>query len=238
MTKNSIKMVLAIFAFSFIAALTISFVHQKTEEAITANALEAKQMSLSNVLSEGSTAKVDTLDGFGEFWTEFDENGKVIGYAFVGAARGYSGTIRFFCGINLNGKINGLSIISQSETPGLGARITEVLSNARFPFGLWQKGSEEINWFAEQFRGISATNEIEINRNVAEWHELSATQKDELIKRNEITLITGSTITVRAIKDELSVRAQKLMAMLEERPMSAEKDLCAENLTEEEADVQ
>jgi electron transport complex protein RnfG len=236
MTKNSIKMVLAIFAFSLIAALTISFVHQKTEEAIRENETKAKRTALSNVLSGGSTEKSDQLDGFGEYWTEFDENGKIIGYAFIGAARGYSGIIRFFCGIDLNGKIRGLSIISQSETPGLGARITEVVSNSRFPFGLWQKGSEETHWFGEQFRGISTTNEIHINRNVAEWHELSASQKDELIKRNEITLITGSTITVRAIKEELSARAKKLMALLETRQL--EEELPAEDLTEEEADVQ
>jgi len=132
--SNSVKMILAILFFSFIAALTISSVHQKTYQIIKDNENKAEQASLRNVLSYGANAKTDTLDGFGEFWREYDKDGNAIGYAFIGETRGYSGIIRFICGIDLDGKIKGLSIISQTETPGLGARITEAASGTWFPF--------------------------------------------------------------------------------------------------------
>lgn len=238
--KNSIKMIFALLAFSAAGAFTISFVHQKTEDAIEANILEAKGRSLANVLSAGSTALLDSIDGFGDFWIEIDENGNAAGYAFVGTARGYSpGLIRFFCGIDLDGTIKGLSIISHEETPGLGARITEVISNVGFPFGLWQRSDDETPWFGEQFKGLSAVNVMDINRNSPEWHQLNEDERERLRQHNQITLITGSTITVREIKNELSARAKMLMALLEaKRPITASENIRADdsddNLTEDE----
>jgi electron transport complex protein RnfG len=52
-------------------------------------------------------------------------SGEEIGYAFIAEGRGYSGAIKTMVGMYPNGTISGISIISQSETPGLGTRIAE-----------------------------------------------------------------------------------------------------------------
>ena len=141
MNKNSIQMILVLLAFVVIAALAISFTHDKTKDKIEMRALEAQEFSLKSVLSRGSTAKIDSVEGFGEFWRAFDASGKHIGYAFICMANGYSSKIKFFCGIDLEGKVKGISIISQNETPGLGTRVEEP-------------------WFSEQYVGVSALGKM------------------------------------------------------------------------------
>jgi len=48
-----------------------------------------------------------------------------IGYAFMAVGKGYGGDIDILIGLEDETTIKGITIISQSETPGLGSRITE-----------------------------------------------------------------------------------------------------------------
>ena len=64
-----------------------------------------------------------------------DSDGDAIGYAFTVIGSGYGGNIEMLVGIETDREtIRGLSVITHSETPGLGAKITEP-------------------WFQDQFRG-------------------------------------------------------------------------------------
>lgn len=213
MNKNSIQMILALIVFVFIAAFAITFTYDKTADKINGYIQAAQDLSLKNVLSENSKTEIDSINGFGKYWKEIDSHGRVIGYAFIGSANGYSSKINFFCGIDSDGKIKGLSIISQNETPGLGTRVIEVASNARFPFGLWQKQEKTGTWFCEQYKGISVKNEISTDKN-GEWHTLSEEAKENLLKNNRITTITGATITTVAVTNELSERAKRLIYLV------------------------
>jgi len=47
-----------------------------------------------------------------------------LGYAFLALGKGYGGSINILVGLENETTIKGISIISQSETPGLGARIS------------------------------------------------------------------------------------------------------------------
>jgi Na+-translocating ferredoxin:NAD+ oxidoreductase RnfG subunit len=212
--KNSIQMIFVLSLLVFAAAFAIVFTYQNTADIINERAQAAQEFSLKNFLSQGSTAVSDSIDGFGKYWKEFNSDGELIGFAFIGSTRGYSSIINFFCGLDLDGKIKGLSIISQNETPGLGTRIVEVVSDARFPFGLWQKQEKTNPWFCEQYKGISGVNNISINKN-GEWHALDDEAKNDLLKNNQITVITGSTITTMAVTNELSVRAKLLKSLVE-----------------------
>ncbi len=57
------------------------------------------------------------------------EGGQLVGYASVGSGRGYGGfsggLIYLAVGIRTDGTVKGVEVIRQSETPGLGSRITE-----------------------------------------------------------------------------------------------------------------
>lgn len=49
---------------------------------------------------------------------------RTVGYAFVASGRGYGGAISILVGLQDANIIKGIRILSQSETPGLGSRIT------------------------------------------------------------------------------------------------------------------
>jgi len=51
--------------------------------------------------------------------------GEVIGYAFLARGKGYGGNIDILVGLKDEKTIKGVRILKHSETPGLGARITE-----------------------------------------------------------------------------------------------------------------
>ena len=52
-------------------------------------------------------------------------NGAGVGYAFLAVGKGYGGDIDILIGLEDETTIKGITIISQSETPGLGSRIAE-----------------------------------------------------------------------------------------------------------------
>ena len=47
--------------------------------------------------------------------------GVVVGYVFETESKGYGGTVKVMTGINTEGNITGVIVLSHSETPGLGA---------------------------------------------------------------------------------------------------------------------
>lgn len=51
-------------------------------------------------------------------------DGKLVGFTFNTTSKGYGGTIEVMTGISADSKITGVTILSQNETPGLGANIT------------------------------------------------------------------------------------------------------------------
>lgn len=66
--------------------------------------------------------------------TKFEEDGDlyivykdndIAGYTFAASKNGYSGKINMLVGINSDYTIRNIAILSQTETPGLGSRITE-----------------------------------------------------------------------------------------------------------------
>lgn len=53
-----------------------------------------------------------------------DDDGQLIGYAFIGEGNGYGGTIRVLVGVDeVTDEILNIKIIDHTETPGLGDRI-------------------------------------------------------------------------------------------------------------------
>lgn len=76
------------------------------------------------------------------YYKALDHQKKVLGYVFEASAKGYSGDIVTMAAVDLGGTIVRIKILSQNETPGLGARITEAIS-----------GNNARSWFQERFSG-------------------------------------------------------------------------------------
>ncbi len=59
-------------------------------------------------------------------------DGAGVGYAFLAVGKGYGGDIKILIGLEDETTIKGITIISQSETPGLGSRIAESSFASKF----------------------------------------------------------------------------------------------------------
>ena len=80
-------------------------------------------MELSEAVSEESSAAT-----INEVSKAVSENGTVLGYVLdITTHEGYNGDIQFTMGIKMDGTVNGISLLSISETPGLGMKAEEVL---------------------------------------------------------------------------------------------------------------
>jgi electron transport complex protein RnfG len=75
------------------------------------------------------------------------KGGAVIAVAYASSGSGYGGLIDVMVGIDMEGKLTGISVMTHSETPGLGARVTETE-------------------FSDQFRGISLDEGVQLGGNV------------------------------------------------------------------------
>ena len=213
--RNIISSTVVLAIVVFIASFSLSHVNKITYPNILRQAKEKERRALSTVLPGYSNIKVKEVIIDGKdflYWTGVKrKNRKTIkGYAFITEKSGYSGLVRTMVGVNMKGVILGISILQQSETPGLGARSIEIASKQTF-FGylFGTSPSEEeptIPWFQEQFRGLNTSKRIEIVKK-GDWDiEL----REELLKENAISAITGATITTRVVRDSIDEGFQRL----------------------------
>lgn len=99
------------------AALTASY--DLTKERIEMVARERINESLSIVFPGASFTETD------DYIYSATMDGEEIGYAFIAEGDGYTDIIKTMVGMYPDGTISRIHVIRQSETPGLGTRITE-----------------------------------------------------------------------------------------------------------------
>ncbi len=184
----------------FLAGLTLGGVYKLTKDKIEKQQAEEEIRALKEILGSVKISKkkyLKTKDLKIEYWEAY-KNGEIYAYAIKGKNHGYSSDIVFIVAVDKNGKILGLKILSQNETPGLGTRITEVASR-EYLFGSSKKSSKtEKPWFQKQFEGLNALKEIIIKKS-KEWQNMNENEKEKLKKENAITALTGATISSRAV---------------------------------------
>lgn len=154
--KNMVKDSLILFAITLIAGLVLGVVYQVTKDPIAAQQEKAKQEACKEVFADAAGFEEVTLaleagenagereyntpleaswgeQGFsgvdiGETLLAEDAGGNLLGYVItVIDHEGYGGDIEFMMGIRNDGTLNGISLLSISETAGLGMRAEEVL---------------------------------------------------------------------------------------------------------------
>lgn len=141
--KNSIiKDTIAITLITMVAGLSLGVVQDITKEPIAAQQAKAKEEAYKAVFADADTfetvftgedeALESYLDECGyplqnidEVMLAKDQEGNDLGYAFtVTSSEGYGGDIQFAMGVMEDGTLNGISILSISETAGLGMKAT------------------------------------------------------------------------------------------------------------------
>lgn len=137
MKKLNMKEILiptvALLIICLVATALLAGTNTITKEKIALNAVETEKASRMLVLPEGKEyGEVTTLENGLTYCVGTDENGEEAGYVFTAGAKGYGGTVSVMVGLDMNGTITGVEILSHSETPGLGANSVKPEFKNRF----------------------------------------------------------------------------------------------------------
>lgn len=138
-----VKYGLILMMICLIASLVLAVVFKITNPIICAQGQKEEVASLSEVLPGIDDFKKNTIDDLNFY--EGYLKGSLIGYILRAETPGYSGSIDMLVGIDKEGKIMGIKVLSHQETPGLGAKIAQVMPQEKMPR------------FLEQFIGKNAS---------------------------------------------------------------------------------
>ena len=138
--KGMIKDALILFAITLIAGLMLGVVNDITKEPIAQQEQKAKNEACQNVFAAADSFEAQELADsaqieqaltdagisgadIDELMAAKDASGALLGYVItVTDHEGYGGDIQFSMGITNEGTLNGISLLSISETAGLGMR--------------------------------------------------------------------------------------------------------------------
>lgn len=121
-----LRLTFTLLAICAVVALALAGVNSITKDRIAAVKVEKTQKAIQAVLPDaGSVAEVPFLDETGMvskvYAVSIGNTMAIGGYAIEVVPSGFGGAITMMVGIDLEGKVTGISIISHAETPGLGA---------------------------------------------------------------------------------------------------------------------
>lgn len=169
--KGMIKDALILFAITLIAGLMLGVVNDITKEPIAQQEQKAKNEACQNVFAAADSFEAQELADLAqieqvladagisgadidELMAAKDASGALLGYVItVTDHEGYGGDIQFSMGITNEGTLNGISLLSISETAGLGMRAGEVL--------VPQFSDKNVSRFTYTKTGATADSEID-----------------------------------------------------------------------------
>jgi electron transport complex protein RnfG len=122
--KDILKLGLILMLFCAIAAFSLAYTNDVTSKVIAENERLAKLAEIEKVFPNAANSEDKTVEG-NVGTLVYNEAGELVGVMAQGESNGYGGTILFDLAVNGEGEIVALTNIRHSETPGLGAKITE-----------------------------------------------------------------------------------------------------------------
>ncbi|GMO39141.1 MAG: RnfABCDGE type electron transport complex subunit G [Termitinemataceae bacterium] len=188
--KDTVKMVAAIVIFAVVACSGLAVVYEKTKPAIEQNKVKILSDALAGLFPDatGNELIADGLqtgiDGvtIGDSY-KIIKDGQIIGAAITSASFGFQADITALVGVGTDGKIVGIKILQNTDTPGLGANAGKESYFVTTPSGK--------QTFFGQFSGKVASNNLTV-------------EKDG----GDVVAITASTITSRAVTKLVTAAAQ------------------------------
>ena len=128
MKSTLFNMVAVLFTVTLVASAGVGAVNMITADAIAeANALATMQ-AVQNVLPEFDNTEISeqTIDDMTIVVYTATKGADTVGYAVeTMSKKGFGGVIRLMVGFGADGKILNVNVLQQTETPGLGTKMTE-----------------------------------------------------------------------------------------------------------------
>lgn len=122
--KEMIRYGLVLSIICIVAAGLLAGVNSLTKGRILEQARAEEEASLKEVIPEGVSFEAIKSDSDTLYYKAYDQSKKFIGIAFKASGKGYSSTIETMVGMLKDGTITAIKVLSQNETPGLGARVS------------------------------------------------------------------------------------------------------------------
>ena len=167
--KEMMKNTAILLIITVVAGLVLGLVYQVTKDPIAVQEARKKQEACQEVFQDAASFDAlemkavnasewadagYTQESIDEVMSALDSSGNLLGYVItVTTKEGYGGDIRFTLGIRMDGTVNGMSILSISETAGLGMRADEVLKP--------QFGGKQVEKFEYTKNGAVSENQID-----------------------------------------------------------------------------
>ncbi len=145
--SSSLQIVVSLLVVCVVAAGGLALTYAVTKDRIAQQDQLAKEKALSaavpgaeNFETLGTAAVSTAQQAAGDVTVYGVYKGtsgqETVGYGVEVGPRGYGGPIRMVVGLDRNGKVLGVSIVSMNETPGLGSQIVERASFLRQFIGI------------------------------------------------------------------------------------------------------
>ena len=177
MKKEFIKLSAILCLITLVAGLLLAGVNSITAPAIEQAEKKASEEAMKKILPEA-----DNFLKLNENVALAKKGEESVGFSAKVVTTGYGGDIVMMVGIDLQGAVQGIEILSHSETAGLGAKIAN-------------------DDFKRQFRNKSPFAEV---------------VKNKTDSADEITAVTGATISSRAVAKGLEEAAKLIVEALKE----------------------
>jgi electron transport complex protein RnfG len=110
---------LVLFLIAGLVTLILALGNHLTKDKIAAADEKAKQDAMKLVVSDADDFKEND-----DYFIAY-KGDEIIGYIFTTTTKGYGGDVSVMTGIDIDGKVTGVSILSESETAGLGKKAND-----------------------------------------------------------------------------------------------------------------
>ncbi|TDB39741.1 MAG: FMN-binding protein [Actinobacteria bacterium] len=149
MKSNALRLIIPVVLTCMAAAAGLSATYTITAPLIAAQEKAAEEAALKSVLPDAASFEAvdaemlaSAQQAVGEskvsaIYRALDASGATVGWGLKVGSRGYGGSVDMVWGLDRDGKVTDLTILTMNETPGLGTRIKT------------EPG------FLEQYRGLS-----------------------------------------------------------------------------------
>ncbi|MCF7792574.1 MAG: RnfABCDGE type electron transport complex subunit G [Candidatus Cloacimonetes bacterium] len=130
--KYYIKLGFVLLIITAIASGILAYINSFTEPIIAENQRKAKEEARKEVLPDAASFEVIGSFNNEDVFAGKDDSGNTIGFTFLASLYGYSSDVKSMIGVKTDLIVNKIKIISQTETPGLGANCEKPEFQAQF----------------------------------------------------------------------------------------------------------
>jgi electron transport complex protein RnfG len=190
--KNMIKLGFIMAVYATVACVSLAFVYTGTQKVIAERQKADLEAALKDLFPQGEsfeeiTGTLQSPDTSVAFKNEYviKKDNAPIGVAVRGVGASYGGPVTVLIGVGADGKIAGVKVLENKDTPGLGA-------NAANPSYFVDRASGIT--FYGQFKGKSLSDPFEV--------------------KGDVIAITASTITSKAVTKVVKTAGQAAGAWL------------------------